>query len=571
MKAKYVLQTLVLLLAVFTANAQQGINYKAIIKDDNGDVMAHEWVLIQFTILENGTTNVYQETHSPTTDANGILIVNIGEGNVVSGNFATIDWGSNPHFLKTEIFEDVGFTEMATTEFKAVPYALFAETTQNFEAPLHLTSTTNEVIRGDHSSGNYGYLGDDSYGVYGSSNGSGVFGYSSNWGVYGRNHNNNSGSLGGSDYGALGSYSSNGNHGYLGSENYGVYGYYSNSGNYGYLGSADNGVYGYHSSSGAGVSGFSNSGSGLRGQSISGVGVYGETRSDYGVYGYHSNSGNNGSIGGSDNGVWGYASRGVGVHGYYHNGNFGWVGSVSYAVYGENITGNKGNLGSEEYGVYGENVNGNKGYLASEDYGVYGYNISGKYGMLGHVSAGVYGYGRPLAGMFNGDVTITGDATITGRLVKGSGSFQIDHPLDPANKFLCHSFVESPDMMNIHNGNVILDSAGEAVIELPEWYGALNKDFRYQLTCIGGYANVYISQKIENNQFKIAGGSPGLEVSWQVTGVRKDAYAINNRIEVEKLKEGDQIGKYLHPEAFGLPDSMGITYGKASLVKSSSK
>ena len=82
---------------------------------------------------------------------------------------------------------------------------------------------------------------------------------------------------------------------------------------------------------------------------------------------------------------------------------------------------------------------------------------------------------------------------------------------------------------------------------------------------------VYISQKIVNNQFRIAGSSPGLEVSWQVTGVRKDAYANQNRIEVEQHKEGDEIGKYLHPEAFGLPETMGIAYERFTLTENVSE
>ena len=99
-----------------------------------------------------------------------------------------------------------------------------------------------------------------------------------------------------------------------------------------------------------------------------------------------------------------------------------------------------------------------------------------------------------------------GDVSIAGNLSKGSGSFKIDHPLDPENKYLSHSFVESPDMMNIYNGNVVLDDEGAAWVELPEWFEALNKEFRYQLTCIGGFAQVYIAEEIVDGRFKIAGG-----------------------------------------------------------------
>ena len=142
-----------------------------------------------------------------------------------------------------------------------------------------------------------------------------------------------------------------------------------------------------------------------------------------------------------------------------------------------------------------------------------------------------------------------GDVSIAGNLSKGSGSFKIDHPLDPANKYLSHSFVESPDMMNIYNGNVILNDEGEAWVELPEWFEALNRDFRYQLTCIGGQALVYVEEEISGNQFKIAGGTSGLKVSWQVTGVRQDPYAEAHRIKVEEEKPAAKRGSYLHPEA----------------------
>ena len=126
MKTHHILPTLAFVLFVLTAAAQQGINYKAIVKDGDGNAIANTVVTVQFTILESGTTTVYQETHNPTTDANGIVIVNIGEGTVVSEVFGDIGWGANPHFLKTEINIGDGLTDMGTTEFKTVPYALHA-------------------------------------------------------------------------------------------------------------------------------------------------------------------------------------------------------------------------------------------------------------------------------------------------------------------------------------------------------------------------------------------------------------------------------------------------------------
>ncbi len=169
------------------------------------------------------------------------------------------------------------------------------------------------------------------------------------------------------------------------------------------------------------------------------------------------------------------------------------------------------------------------------------------------------------SGYFDGDVTVTGNLT------KGSGSFKIDHPLDPANKYLYHSFVESPDMMNIYNGNVVLDAKGEAVVLLPNWFEALNEDFRYQLTGIGGFAPIYIAEEIANNRFKIAGGTPGLKVSWQVTGIRHDPYAEHHRIPVEEEKLGAERGRYLYSELYSQSSQNTISAAKPEREKAVAK
>jgi hypothetical protein len=159
----------------------------------------------------------------------------------------------------------------------------------------------------------------------------------------------------------------------------------------------------------------------------------------------------------------------------------------------------------------------------------------------------------------SGGLSVGGDLNVTGTVSKGGGSFKIDHPLDPANKYLSHSFVESPDMMDIYNGNVILDAHGEAVIQLPNWFEALNRDFRYQLTAIGAPGpNLYVAEEVANNHFKIAGGRRGMKVSWQVTGIRRDAWANAHRIQVEEEKPVAERGYYLHPELFGAPREKGI-------------
>jgi hypothetical protein len=152
----------------------------------------------------------------------------------------------------------------------------------------------------------------------------------------------------------------------------------------------------------------------------------------------------------------------------------------------------------------------------------------------------------------------TGPVSIGGPLKKPGGAFKIDHPLDPPNRYLSHSFVESPDMKNVYDGVVVLDANGQAQIELPPWFEALNRDFRYQLTCVGGYAPVYIAEKIHNGHFTIAGGTPDLEVCWQVTGIRKDAWANAYRIPVEEDKPPMERGYYLHPELYGADEEKRI-------------
>jgi hypothetical protein len=143
----------------------------------------------------------------------------------------------------------------------------------------------------------------------------------------------------------------------------------------------------------------------------------------------------------------------------------------------------------------------------------------------------------------------TGNVTVYGNLSKGGGSFKIDHPLDPRNKYLYHSFVESTDMMNIYNGNITTDASGFATVEMPDWFEALNREFRYQLTVIGQFAQAIISREIENGRFTIQSDKPAVKVSWQVTGIRKDAYAEKNRIQVEEDKPAAEKGTCLHPEA----------------------
>ena len=154
-----------------------------------------------------------------------------------------------------------------------------------------------------------------------------------------------------------------------------------------------------------------------------------------------------------------------------------------------------------------------------------------------------------------GDVTIYGDLDVIGTLSKGGGTFKIDHPLDPENMYLYHSFVESPDMLNVYNGNVTTDENGMATIELPEYFSALNKDFKYQLSAIKSFSGVMVYEEIQGNSFKIQSELPNVNISWQVTGIRQDPYANDNRVIPEVEKEESAKGTYLHPKAYGVENN----------------
>jgi hypothetical protein len=228
----------------------------------------------------------------------------------------------------------------------------------------------------------------------------------------------------------------------------------------------------------------------------------------------------------------------------------GAVASASGAMSGELI----GVYGTAGVGNSGNKI-GVKGFVQftgmGYNIGVYGEanSMNGAYGVFGKASTSDP---NSYAGYFDGNVHVTGHLT-GGTLVS-----QIDHPSDPENMYLQLSAVESPELKTVYDGVAVLDATGGAVVALPNFAQALNNDFRYQLTCIGGYAPVYVASEMSEGKFRIAGGTAGLKVSWQISGVRKDAFAVANPTQVEMLKAVEDRGKFCHPSAFGQPESAGI-------------
>jgi hypothetical protein len=391
--------------------------------------------------------------------------------------------------------------------------------------------------------GTYGFhfsSGGTGSGLFGQSTstaGTGVYGWATgttgaNYGVYG----NTASSAGSGVYGRAASTQGN---------SYGVYGTSASTAGRGIYGTATAtsgvawGVHGVTASSiGRGVAGFATATTGQV------VGVQGFINSDDGsaIEGFAN------AITGQANGVVGStnAPNGIGVYG----GATG--GGTAYGTFGfaQSSTG---------YGVYGWNQS-----LTGAAVGVYGlvYSTAG-YALYGNAQAtsgvnyGIYARTQSAAGYAG---YFQGGVHVNGTLSKLAGSFKIDHPLDPENKYLSHSFVESPDMKNLYDGVVTTDALGYATVELPAWFEALNRDFRYQLTVIeegDAFVLAKIARKIEGNRFVVRTSRPGVEVCWQVTGIRKDPYAEKNRIPVEEDKPEEARGRYLYPAGYGAGEERG--------------
>ena len=285
------------------------------------------------------------------------------------------------------------------------------------------------------------------------------------------------------------------------------------------------GVFGSSVAEGNGVTGFVGSQTGVVGSSVRGTGVRG-TSTGIGVFGENvpgRRAGAPGVLGASTegSGVLGESESGAGVRG------------VSTAFNG--TSGLTFGRGSGSIGLhFTEEAGAGASGTSIVDVGVDGFSFNGT-GVRGGSTHG-------LAGDFDGNVRVTG------AVFKGGGGFEIDHPLDPENKYLAHSFVESPEMLNVYSGTVTTDASGEAEVVLPDYFEVLNGEYRYQLTVIGEFAQAIVAREVEHHRFTIRTDRPRIKVCWQVTGVRQDPWARANRIEVEAHKDDHEKGRYLHPE-----------------------
>jgi len=311
----------------------------------------------------------------------------------------------------------------------------------------------------------------------------------------------------------------------LGTANYGVYG--TNNGTiFGYLGGSSYGAFGTYNGT---VSGY------LGGSSFGAYGTFDGTK-----YGF---------LGGVN----------CGTYGQYDINKMGYLGGSDCGAYAQYSTTNYSylgyNNGTFNIGVYGKSNGG-----VANAAGVIGEGNSSSWGALGYTDASLGNY----AGLFSGNVKIIGNIEISGSISKGSGSFLIDHPLDPLNKTLRHNFVESPENLCLYRGKVQLDNSGKGIVKMPDYFTALTKEngATVSLTVIGEHPFL-TSYKWNDDytSFAIYGDSNG-EVSYQVLADRDDPvmHQLYKPVEEEKGNDNFEKGKLLYPKAFGYPENMGVDY-----------
>lgn len=502
------------------AQAPQGINYQAALRNSSGTPMVSTSVQVRFTVHDAtaaGTT-VFQETNTVTTTAQGLMNLVIGSGTAVTGTFSGIDWSNGAKFLEVEVNTGSGFTSMGSQQMVSVPYALNAGNvpftisgtniynnnagnvginTATPLAKLHVKGG-NEIIRNEFNS--IGWQSFYNKNIY--------LGYVGTW--------TDTADL---DFGTSGS-----------GRDVNIVTNATPKLTVAVTGEVGIGTSAPVTTTKLQVSGVGSSGgsSPVYNNTIMATSTPTSGTDNSGVYA----EGNWRGLFGRNKGKVSRTTA-LGVYGLVDSATT--YTSAAYGVYGEVSA--TGNTGSSNYGVYGAARNG-----ASGNYSIYGANPG----------SGASDY----AAYFNGKIyAVSASSSIK--------AFRIDHPQDPENKYLLHSSIESNDMMNIYNGNITTDASGTATVKLPAYFTALNKDYKYQLTCMGQFAQAIVLDEIHDNEFRIKTDKPNVKVSWQVAGVRQDAAANYYRIANEVEKPANEKGFYLVPEAYGKGPDRNAAYRNA--------
>lgn len=178
------------------------------------------------------------------------------------------------------------------------------------------------------------------------------------------------------------------------------------------------------------------------------------------------------------------------------------------------------------FGLYGGAEGGN------ESYGVYGRDGGGN------------GYGVYSSGDF---------------VALGNKSFQIDHPLDPENRYLRHYCTESPMPQNSYSGTVTTGEDGRAWVTLPDYFESINKNVKYQLTVVDdaetpSFVQAKVGREVRGNRFLIMTSAPRTKVSWRIEADRNDLWVQRHGAPTEKVKPKHLRGTYQRPELYGMPE-----------------
>jgi hypothetical protein len=494
----------------------QMIDYQGMARDGAGNPIANNVISLKLSIWQGPLPGsmVYSERHTPMTNSYGLFHLMIGDGTVITGNFATINWATGDYWVQTGIDPNGGtsYVDMGMSKLATVPFAFYAANSPGGGGglwqsnPPNIYFNTGWVAIGHDNPASILHVAEQG--------GSGdIILESVDMSYFRADGPNNSGLCmkeGGAEMAYL------------------------------YWNPYSQAVFMYEN--------------GDQTQSWKG------NKSGFGTLDplvkVHVIEENSAGAWGDDLNVLYSTSQ------YLSPAVFGWAenntSDVSYGVFGHSYS---------TTSMYNEGVFGEGGGGTQNNYGLYGVG----YGEAGS-SYSIAIYGDDMGAASNNYAAyFIGDVHVNGNFSKTGGSFKIDHPQDPANKYLVHSFVESPDMMNIYNGNVVTDASGLAIVELPAYFDALNIDFRYQLTVIGDFAQAIIKEEISGNRFTIQTDKPNVKVSWQVTGVRNDAWARANRIEVEVDKPANEKGLYMYPELFGKSQDKALKVGIPHTEKSSYK
>ncbi len=438
----------------------------------------------------------------------------------------------------------------------------------NVPAGVYGSSPSGNGIVGYSNSANSGVVGVNpnasGTGVYGTGQ-TGVHGYSGatqGTAVYGNVSGASSNAVSGSNsnastYGSLGGASDD----YFGSS-YGVYG----------RSATGNGVTAYSTTSkGAGLSAV-NSGGGYAvfatASGNSAIGVYGsESGSGLGIEGVSTNGYGVAGVSTSTEGVYGQSNAASGVYGYTSAAQLVDDSQSATPPVGPMYPAVEGECSHEFSGGLGISFNLSEGNIEDipPGIGVYGYS---PYDNFDYAGNNVGTDNDTYAGYFQGSVQVTDNLVVNGDLHVDGSTYDIaDHPLDAANKYLVKASVESNQPENVYNGNAVTDASGSAVIALPAYVQAINKDFRYQLTVIGQFAQAIIGTEIDNNRFTILTDKPNVKVSWQVTGIGNDKSEQAHPFQAEVPKDDADRGRYLDPAFWGQPESSAIGYSLRQQLK----